>query len=172
MKTDTPRLRDFAQLVRRGAGTGTPALEAPDQPFPYSSPHHLRVRDTETWRHVLLSVPYQHPSPPREREAVRSPIVDTLQTLTRSQRIRLSHVTVGKLILRWPPSVPCAPTADNRKKQRVPHRERKRHDFSLFKLSDSEMRVKISPQLLLATHRFMATGMTAHPHIPSLGSRR
>ncbi|XP_054975547.1 metal transporter CNNM1 isoform X2 [Sorex araneus] len=46
---------------------------------------------------------------------------------------------------------------DNRKKQRVPHRERKRHDFSLFKLSDSEMRVKISPQLLLATHRFMAT---------------
>ncbi|MBV98546.1 Metal transporter CNNM1, partial [Eschrichtius robustus] len=48
-------------------------------------------------------------------------------------------------------------SADNRKKQRVPHRERKRHDFSLFKLSDSEMRVKISPQLLLATHRFMAT---------------
>ncbi|XP_006831297.1 PREDICTED: metal transporter CNNM1 isoform X1 [Chrysochloris asiatica] len=46
---------------------------------------------------------------------------------------------------------------DNRKKQRVPHRERKRHDFSLFRLSDSEMRVKISPQLLLATHRFMAT---------------
>ncbi|KAL1787784.1 metal transporter CNNM1 isoform X2 [Sigmodon hispidus] len=46
---------------------------------------------------------------------------------------------------------------DNRKKQRVPHRERRRHDFSLFKLSDSEMRVKISPQLLLATHRFMAT---------------
>uniref|UniRef100_G3SL75 Metal transporter n=2 Tax=Loxodonta africana TaxID=9785 RepID=G3SL75_LOXAF len=46
---------------------------------------------------------------------------------------------------------------DNRKKQRVPHRERKRQDFSLFKLSDSEMRVKISPQLLLATHRFMAT---------------
>nr|XP_037852099.1 metal transporter CNNM1-like [Chlorocebus sabaeus] len=46
---------------------------------------------------------------------------------------------------------------DNRKKQRVPHRERKRHDFSLFKLSDTEMRVKISPQLLLATHRFMAT---------------
>nr|XP_033799365.1 metal transporter CNNM1 isoform X2 [Geotrypetes seraphini] len=45
---------------------------------------------------------------------------------------------------------------DNRKKQRIPHRERKQHDFSLFKLSDSEMKVKISPQLLLATHRFMA----------------
>ncbi|XP_029466589.1 metal transporter CNNM1 [Rhinatrema bivittatum] len=48
---------------------------------------------------------------------------------------------------------------DNRKKQRIPHRERKQHDFSLFKLSDSEMRVKISPQLLLATHRFLATGL-------------
>uniref|UniRef100_A0A8D2Q5U4 Metal transporter n=1 Tax=Varanus komodoensis TaxID=61221 RepID=A0A8D2Q5U4_VARKO len=34
---------------------------------------------------------------------------------------------------------------------------RKPHDFSIFRLSDSEMRVKISPQLLLATHRFMAT---------------
>ncbi|XP_018414812.1 PREDICTED: metal transporter CNNM1 [Nanorana parkeri] len=46
---------------------------------------------------------------------------------------------------------------DNRKKERIPHRERKQHDFSLFKLSDSEMKVQISPQLLLATHRFMAT---------------
>ncbi|XP_063818345.1 metal transporter CNNM1 isoform X2 [Pseudophryne corroboree] len=46
---------------------------------------------------------------------------------------------------------------DNKKKERIPHRERKQHDFSLFKLSDSEMKVKISPQLLLATHRFMAT---------------
>ncbi|MEE6486267.1 hypothetical protein FKM82_014561 [Ascaphus truei] len=46
---------------------------------------------------------------------------------------------------------------DNKKKERIPHRERKQHDFSLFKLSDSDMKVKISPQLLLATHRFMAT---------------
>ncbi|NXA48712.1 CNNM1 protein, partial [Nothocercus julius] len=46
---------------------------------------------------------------------------------------------------------------DNRKKERVPHRGRKPQDFSIFRLSDSEMRVKISPQLLLATHRFMAT---------------
>lgn len=50
------------------------------------------------------------------------------------------------------------PTADNRKKERVPHRGRKPQDFSIFRLSDSEMKVKISPQLLLATHRFMATG--------------
>ncbi|XP_026532419.1 metal transporter CNNM1 [Notechis scutatus] len=46
---------------------------------------------------------------------------------------------------------------DNQKKERIPHRGRKPHDFSIFSLSDSEMRVKISPQLLLATHRFMAT---------------
>uniref|UniRef100_A0A670ZVU2 Metal transporter n=1 Tax=Pseudonaja textilis TaxID=8673 RepID=A0A670ZVU2_PSETE len=46
---------------------------------------------------------------------------------------------------------------DNQKKERIPHRGRKPHDFSIFRLSDSEMRVKISPQLLLATHRFMAT---------------
>ncbi|XP_030060657.1 metal transporter CNNM1 [Microcaecilia unicolor] len=47
--------------------------------------------------------------------------------------------------------------ADNQKKQRIPYKERKQHDFALFKLSDSVMKVKISPQLLLATHRFMAT---------------
>ncbi|KAJ7325085.1 hypothetical protein JRQ81_018105 [Phrynocephalus forsythii] len=46
---------------------------------------------------------------------------------------------------------------DNRKKEQAPHHGRKPHDFSIFRLSDSEMRVKISPQLLLVTHRFMAT---------------
>ncbi|XP_063291314.1 metal transporter CNNM1 isoform X4 [Pelobates fuscus] len=46
---------------------------------------------------------------------------------------------------------------NNRNKERIPQRERKQHDFSLFKLSDSQMKVKISPQLMLATHRFMAT---------------
>ncbi|XP_067909184.1 metal transporter CNNM1 isoform X2 [Heterodontus francisci] len=46
--------------------------------------------------------------------------------------------------------------ADNRSKK-IAHRERKRHDFSLFKSSDTDVRAKISPQLLLATHRFLAT---------------
>ncbi|XP_062376383.1 metal transporter CNNM1 [Sardina pilchardus] len=46
---------------------------------------------------------------------------------------------------------------DNRNKRRVSHHERKQQDFSLFKLSESDMKVKISPQLLLATHRFLAT---------------
>ncbi|XP_067393160.1 metal transporter CNNM1 isoform X3 [Emydura macquarii macquarii] len=46
---------------------------------------------------------------------------------------------------------------NNRKKERVPHHGRKPQDFSIFRLSDSEMKVKISPQLLMATHRFMAS---------------
>ncbi|EDL42019.1 cyclin M2, isoform CRA_b [Mus musculus] len=46
---------------------------------------------------------------------------------------------------------------DNRTKKKVAHRERKQ-DFSAFKQTDSEMKVKISPQLLLAMHRFLATG--------------
>ncbi|XP_019411056.1 PREDICTED: metal transporter CNNM1, partial [Crocodylus porosus] len=46
---------------------------------------------------------------------------------------------------------------DNRRKERVPYHGRKPHDFSIFRLLDSEMKVKISPQLLLATHQFMAT---------------
>ncbi|KAJ8264515.1 hypothetical protein GJAV_G00150190 [Gymnothorax javanicus] len=46
---------------------------------------------------------------------------------------------------------------DNRTKRRVSHHERKLQDFSIFKLSENEMKVKISPQLLLATHRFLST---------------
>ncbi|PWA25657.1 hypothetical protein CCH79_00001641 [Gambusia affinis] len=46
---------------------------------------------------------------------------------------------------------------DNRTKRRVSHHERKQKDFSIFKLGDNELKVKISPQLLLATHRFLAT---------------
>ncbi|XP_059421815.1 metal transporter CNNM1 isoform X2 [Carassius carassius] len=46
---------------------------------------------------------------------------------------------------------------DNRTKRRVSHHERKQQDFSIFKLSESEMKIKVSPQLLLATHRFLAT---------------
>ncbi|KAK2919328.1 hypothetical protein Q8A73_003699 [Channa argus] len=46
--------------------------------------------------------------------------------------------------------------ADNKTKKKITHRERKQ-DFSAFKPSDNEMKVKISPQLLLATLRFLAT---------------
>ncbi|KAM3606117.1 uncharacterized protein V6R79_010781 [Siganus canaliculatus] len=46
---------------------------------------------------------------------------------------------------------------DNRNKRRVSNHERKQQDFSIFKLGENELSVKISPQLLLATHRFLAT---------------
>nr|XP_033797628.1 metal transporter CNNM2 [Geotrypetes seraphini] len=49
---------------------------------------------------------------------------------------------------------------DNRTKKKVTHRERKQ-DFSAFKQTDSEVKVKISPQLLLAMHRFLATEVEA-----------
>ncbi len=48
--------------------------------------------------------------------------------------------------------------ADNRNKRRVSNHERKQQDFSIFKLAENELKVKISPQLLLATLRFLATG--------------
>lgn len=54
----------------------------------------------------------------------------------------------------------CSSSADNKTKKKITHRERKQ-DFSAFKPSDNEMKVKISPQLLLATLRFLATGKWA-----------
>ncbi|XP_049575427.1 metal transporter CNNM2 isoform X1 [Syngnathus scovelli] len=45
---------------------------------------------------------------------------------------------------------------DNKTKKKITHRDRKQ-DFSAFKPTDNEMKVKISPQLLLATLRFLAT---------------
>lgn len=46
--------------------------------------------------------------------------------------------------------------ADNRTRKKVAPNKNKR-DFSAFK-HESESKVKISPQLLLAAHRFLATG--------------
>ncbi|XP_053573793.1 metal transporter CNNM4 isoform X2 [Bombina bombina] len=45
---------------------------------------------------------------------------------------------------------------DNRSKKRVGRRQDKK-DFSVFKDAELELRVKISPQLLLAAHRFLST---------------
>ncbi|XP_018411325.1 PREDICTED: metal transporter CNNM4 [Nanorana parkeri] len=45
---------------------------------------------------------------------------------------------------------------DNRSKKRVNRRQDKK-DFSVFKDPDHELRIKISPQLLLAAHRFLST---------------
>ncbi|GCB83718.1 hypothetical protein scyTo_0024496, partial [Scyliorhinus torazame] len=45
---------------------------------------------------------------------------------------------------------------DNRSKKRVAHAGKKR-DFSAFKPTTQEVKVKVSPQLLLAAHRFLST---------------
>lgn len=47
-------------------------------------------------------------------------------------------------------------SADNRSRKKVAPDKNKR-DFSAFK-HESESKVKVSPQLLLAAHRFLATG--------------
>ncbi|XP_037662356.1 metal transporter CNNM4 isoform X2 [Choloepus didactylus] len=44
---------------------------------------------------------------------------------------------------------------DNRSRKRVS--EKNKRDFSAFKDTDNELKVKISPQLLLAAHRFLST---------------
>ncbi|NWQ85226.1 CNNM4 protein, partial [Burhinus bistriatus] len=51
------------------------------------------------------------------------------------------------------------PTADNRSKKRVGNQKNKR-DFSAFKDPVNELKVKVSPQLLLAAHRFLSTEVT------------
>lgn len=50
----------------------------------------------------------------------------------------------------------CPISADNRSRKKVAPNKNKR-DFSAFK-NESESKVKVSPQLLLAAHRFLATG--------------
>lgn len=49
-------------------------------------------------------------------------------------------------------------TADNRNRKKVDPNKNK-PDFSAFK-NDADSKVKISPQLMLAAHRFLATGDT------------
>ncbi|XP_068130987.1 metal transporter CNNM4-like [Hyperolius riggenbachi] len=58
---------------------------------------------------------------------------------------------------------------DNRSKKRVGRRQDKK-DFSVFKDHDNELRVKISPQLLLAAHRFLSTEVALFA--PSLVSEK
>lgn len=43
-----------------------------------------------------------------------------------------------------------------------------KRDFSAFKDADNELKVKISPQLLLAAHRFLATGKSVGSTFPSV----
>ncbi|KFO08990.1 Metal transporter CNNM4, partial [Balearica regulorum gibbericeps] len=55
---------------------------------------------------------------------------------------------------------------DNRSKKRVGNQKNKR-DFSAFKDPVNELKVKVSPQLLLAAHRFLSTGEGFTPNFIS-----
>lgn len=63
-------------------------------------------------------------------------------------------ITVAACFEFFPPLVFLA--ADNRNRKKVDPNKSKR-DFSAFK-HDGDSKVKISPQLMLAAHRFLATG--------------
>lgn len=63
------------------------------------------------------------------------------------------------------PSFSSSSAADNRNRKKVDPNKNK-PDFSAFK-HDADSKVKISPQLMLAAHRFLATGeanLTASRH--------
>ncbi|NXO46070.1 CNNM4 protein, partial [Locustella ochotensis] len=63
-------------------------------------------------------------------------------------------------LLAAPPGVtPPLPAVDNRSRKRVCN-QKNRRDFSAFKDPDNELKVKVSPQLLLAAHRFLSTEVT------------
>lgn len=59
--------------------------------------------------------------------------------------------------------------ADNRSRKRVS--EKNKRDFSAFKDADNELKVKISPQLLLAAHRFLATGKSGRRALGVAGTQ-
>lgn len=90
-------------------------------------------------------------------EIIKSEILDESDKFSKSEVWPLSpHLWV----LLWDPPVPTDtpfPAVDNSNQNRVGNQKKKR-DFSAFKDPVIEKKVKISPQLLLAAHRFLSTG--------------
>lgn len=84
-------LREVAQLVSRGASPRILTLGVPDQPFPFSTLHHLREDYSSSHPLSLINI-----LPLPGRGIVMSPTVDPLQKFTRSQTIHLSYVTLRK----------------------------------------------------------------------------
>ncbi|KAK0680197.1 CNNM4 protein, partial [Pygoscelis papua] len=94
-------------------------------------------------------------------EIIKSEILDESDMYSRFWARPLSPASVA---CRGPPGPPPSPdtllpTADNRSKKRVGNQKNKR-DFSAFKDPVNELKVKVSPQLLLAAHRFLSTEVT------------
>ncbi|NXY00047.1 CNNM4 protein, partial [Centropus bengalensis] len=90
-------------------------------------------------------------------EIIKSEILDESDTFSRSGGL-VPPPSPRAGVLPDPPSPPF-PTADNRSKKRMGNQKNKR-DFSAFKDPVNEQKVKVSPQLLLAAHRFLSTEVT------------
>ncbi|NWR60786.1 CNNM4 protein, partial [Bucorvus abyssinicus] len=92
-------------------------------------------------------------------EIIKSEILDESDTFSRFWAPPFSSLLrVG--VPRGPPHLDTLlPTADNRSRKRVGNQKNKR-DFSAFKDPINELKVKVSPQLLLAAHRFLSTEVT------------
>ncbi|NXS54952.1 CNNM4 protein, partial [Brachypteracias leptosomus] len=91
-------------------------------------------------------------------EIIKSEILDESDTYSRFGARPFSSLHRGPRSP-LPPLTPLLPTADNRSRKRVGNQKNKR-DFSAFKDPINELKVKVSPQLLLAAHRFLSTEVT------------
>ncbi|NWH78138.1 CNNM4 protein, partial [Piaya cayana] len=91
-------------------------------------------------------------------EIIKSEILDESDTYSRFG----ARPPSPSLTAEVPPAphlTPPLPAADNHTKKRVGNQKNKR-DFSAFKDPVNEQKVKVSPQLLLAAHRFLSTEVT------------
>ncbi|NWI70526.1 CNNM4 protein, partial [Todus mexicanus] len=93
-------------------------------------------------------------------EIIKSEILDESDMYSRfgarPRLLPLSHPGVSPAL--HPNNLPPS-AADNRSRKRVGNQKNKR-DFSAFKDPIGEQKVKVSPQLLLAAHRFLSTEVT------------
>ncbi|NXS50745.1 CNNM4 protein, partial [Balaeniceps rex] len=92
-------------------------------------------------------------------EIIKSEILDESDTYSRFRARPPLLPTSSRAGVPPAPPDTLLPTADNRSKKRVGNQKNKR-DFSAFKDPVNELKVKVSPQLLLAAHRFLSTEVT------------
>ncbi|KAI1230109.1 Metal transporter CNNM4, partial [Lamprotornis superbus] len=95
-------------------------------------------------------------------EIIKSEILDESDTYSRFWGSPLPRTPWEGVPAGGPGCDPLLPAVDNRSRKRVCN-QKNRRDFSAFKDPDNELKVKVSPQLLLAAHRFLSTGQFGSP---------
>ncbi|NXT23503.1 CNNM4 protein, partial [Syrrhaptes paradoxus] len=90
-------------------------------------------------------------------EIIKSEILDESDLFSKFWARPFSPSVIGSH--RPPPTPRFPPAANSRNRKQVGNQKNKR-DFSAFKDPVSEQKVKVSPQLLLAAHRFLSTEVT------------